>query len=223
MKSKRYRNALNAIETTKSYELSEAVEILKKNNLEASKNLELSFSLCWNAKQNNIRDFVIIPHPVKRERVAIIDENVPAELKNKEGMIFISLEDLPRIISKKKKSSWGFDKLFAHSSISDKLRPFAKTLSLKKSFPNVKDGTLTDDLEKAIADWEKGRVELRNDKGGNFHILLGKTSFELNQIEANYRTLIRKIMNLKPTNWKGEYLKSVTLSTTMGPGIRISI
>jgi large subunit ribosomal protein L1 len=55
-------------------------------------------------------------------------------------------------------------------------------------------------LQKAISDWEKGRVELRNDKGGNFHILLGKTSFELNQIEANYRTLFRKIMNLKPTN-----------------------
>lgn len=223
MKSKRYRKALNAIETTKSYELSEAVEILKNNNFESSKNLELSFSLCWNAKQNNIRDFVIIPHPVKKEKIAIIDENVPVELKNKESIVFISLEDLPRIISKKKKSSWGFDKLFAHSSVSDKLRPFAKALSLKKSFPNVKDGTLTDDLEKSINDLFNGRIELRNDKGGNFHVLLGKTSFEINQIESNYKIIFKKIMNLKPTNWKGEYLKSVTLSTTMGPGVRISI
>ena len=223
MKSKRYRKALVSIELNKNYELAEAFSILKENNFESSKNLELSFSLNWNSKQNNLRDFVVIPNPVKREKIAIIDENIPSSLKEDKELIFISLEELPKIIKSKKKSSWGFDKLFAHSSSADKLKPFAKTLSLKKSFPNVKDGTLTENLEKSINDWKNGRIELRNDKGGNFHVLIGKTSFSLSQIEENYKIVLRKIMSLKPTTWKGEYLKSITISTTMGPGIRISI
>lgn len=223
MKSKRYKKILNALKQKRIYDFSEAIEILKSSNLENSSNLEMSVSLNWNVKQNNIRGFVIIPHPVKKEKVAIINENIPATLKNKEDVIFIDLEVLPKIISNKKKSRWGFDKIFAHTSTLNKLKPFSKVLSLKKAFPNIKDGTLTDDLEKSVNDFESGRIELRNDKGGNFHILLGKTSFSLEQIESNYKVLFRKIISLKPTNWKGEYIKNITLSTTMGPGIRITI
>lgn len=223
MKSKRYRKALDAIESNKSYDLQSAVEILKSNNLEKSDNLELSFSLFWSAKQNNIRDFVIIPNPVKKNKIAIVDENVPAALRTRDDIVFVAIDELSLITKKRKKSTWGFDKLFAHSSASSKLKPLAKVLSLKKSFPNVKDGTLTENLEKAVSDWEQGRVELRNDKGGNFHVLLAKTSFELSQIEENYRIILKKIISLKPVNWKGEYLKSVTVSTTMGPGIRLAV
>jgi large subunit ribosomal protein L1 len=223
MKSKRYRKVLNSIELKKKYNLQDAIEILKNNDLKRSENLELSFSLFWNSKQNNIRDFVIIPNPVKKNKIAIIDKNISSELRDRKDIVFISLDELPSIISRKKKSTWGFDKLFSHSSASKDLSSFAKVLSLKKSFPNVKDGTLAEDLEKAISEWEKGKIELRNDKGGNFHVLLGKASFEINQIEENYRIILQKIISLKPINWKGEYLKSITISTTMGPGIKLLI
>lgn len=148
---------------------------------------------------------------------------MPAVLRAREDIVFVAFDELSQITKKRKKSTWGFDKLFSHASASQKLKPLAKALALKKSFPNIKDGTLTENLEKAVSDWENGRIELRNDKGGNFHVLLAKTSFELSQIEENYRIILRKIISLKPVNWKGEYLKSVTVSTTMGPGIRLAV
>lgn len=223
MKSKRYRKALNTLEQKKFYDFSEAIELLKRNNFEKSKNLEMSLSLNWSSKQNNIRDFVSIPHPIKKDRIAIIDENVPSSLKEDKNIVFISLESLPKVISNKKKSKWGFNKMFAHSSVLSKIKPFSKILSLKKSFPNIKEGTLSEDLEKSVNDFKNGKIELRNDKGGNFHILIGKTTFDNEQIESNYRTLLKKIISLKPTNLKGDYIKSITLSTTMGPGVRIAI
>ena len=222
MKSKRYRKIVASLEPQKTYNFTEAVQVLLKNNFEQSNNLEVSFALNWSAKQNNIRDFVFIPYPVKKEKFAIVDEEVPANIRERSDIVFIKLEDLSKIISKKKKSSWGFNKLMAHSSLTGQLRPFAKVLSLKKSFPNYKDGTLTDDLSASVEELDKGRLELRNDKGGNFHVIVGKSSFKVEQIESNFQVVFNKIVSLKPSNWKGEYLRGITISTTMGPGLKIS-
>ncbi len=200
MKSKRYRKALAMLEPRKTYNFTEAVQILQKGNFEHSSNLEISLALNWSAGQSSIRDSVFIPYPVKKEKLAVIDEEVPASIKKRSDITLIKLGDLPKVISQKKKSSWGFDKLMAHSSLTSQLKPFAKVLSLKKSFPNYKDGTLTDDLSASVEELDRGRIELRNDKGGNFHVLVGKTSFEVRQVESNFQTIVNKIISLRPSN-----------------------
>jgi large subunit ribosomal protein L1 len=98
----------------------------------------------------------------------------------------------------------------------------AKVLGPKGMFPNSKNGTLTDDLEKAVKEIKAGKVEIKTDKQGNIHLLLGMTSFSLEQLKGNYEIIKKTILSLKPTSWKGDYVRNSTISTTMGPGIRIS-
>jgi large subunit ribosomal protein L1 len=142
-----------------------------------------------------------LPYPAKKlERVAIIGEELPPALQNKEGIELIGTEEIVRRISKGKKNSWGFQKLLVHSSWQEKIKPLAKILGPKKMFPNSKDGTLTDDLVKAVEEIHKGKMELRSDKDGNLHTLLGKVDFNLEQLEKNYQVLLKAVMGLKASN-----------------------
>jgi large subunit ribosomal protein L1 len=215
--SKRYREISQKIELNKKYSLTEALKLLQENNQERSKNIKAAVSLHWDDKKTPLRSRLILPYPIKKqEKIIVIGEELPSALQNKEGIELVSAEKISQFIEKEKKI-----KVLAHASYQDKIKPLAKVLGPKGLFPNSKNGTLTDDLEKAVKEIQAGRTEIKTDRQGNIHLLLGKTTFSLEQLEKNYKNAYGVIASLKPTNWKGDYIRSFTLSTTMGPGIRI--
>lgn len=217
--SKRYREISQKIEPSKLYSFTEALNFLQENNQEKSKNIEMAVSLHWNDKKIPLRSQLILPHPIKKqEKIIIIGEELPSALQNKEGVELVSVEKVSQLVDKEKKI-----KVLAHTSYRDKIKPLAKILGPKGMFPNSKNGTLTDDLEKAVKEIQAGRTEIKTDKQGNIHLLLGKTLFPLDQLKKNYEIVHKTILSLKPTGWKGDYIRNSTLSTTMGPGIRISL
>jgi len=177
----------------------------------------MAVSLCWDEKKTPLRSQLTLPYPVKsQEKIIIIGKELPSSLQNKEGVELVSVENISQTVEKGEKI-----KVLAHTSYQNKIKPLAKFLGPKGLFPNSKNGTLTDDLEKAVKEIQAGRTEVKTDRQGNIHLLLGKTIFSLEQLEKNYKNAYGVIVSLKPTNWKGDYIRSSTLSTTMGPGIRV--
>lgn len=215
--SKRYREISQKIEPRKKYSVDEALKFFQENSQERSKNIELAVSLHWNDKKSPLRSQLILPHPIKNQgKIIVIGEELPSTLQNDEGVELVSIEKVSQLINKEKKM-----KVLAHTSYQDKIKPLAKILGPKGLFPNSKNGTLTDDLEKAVREIQAGRSEVKTDKQGNIHLLLGKTMFSLEQLKKNYESVYETILSLKPIGWKGDYIRNSTLSTTMGPGIRV--
>jgi len=215
--SKRYQEISQKIEPNKKYSIDEALKFFQENSQEKSKNIELAVSLHWNDKKSPLRSQLILPHPIKNQgKIIVIGEELPSALQNEEGVELVSIERVSQLINKEKKM-----KVLAHTSYQDKIKPLAKILGPKGLFPNSKNGTLTDDLEKAVREIQAGRSEIKTDKQGNIHLLLGKTMFSLEQLKKNYEVVYKNILTLKPTGWKGDYIRNSTLSTTMGPGIRV--
>ena len=225
-RSERYRKVFRKIENKKVYPPTEALNFCKENNQEKSSNIEAAFSFHWNEKNPPLRTTLFLPHPVKKPRkIAIVGKKEVIAWKKEidESMIeFIEIEELAERI-KQERSKWNFQKLFAQIIYQDKLKPLARILGPARMFPNSKDGTLAadEDLATKVEEFQKGKTEIRSDKNGNVHTLLGKTSFSLEQLEKNYQTLYDAVASLKPSNWKGKYLRNITISTTMGPGIKI--
>ena len=194
--SKRYREISQKIELGKRYPLIEALKFLQENNSEKSKNIEMAVSLHWNEKKMPLRSQLILPHPIKKqEKIIVIGEKLPLTLQHKEEIELVSVEKISQLVNKEKKS-----KVLAHISYQDKIKPLAKVLGPKGLFPNSKNGTLTDDLEKAVKEIQAGKTEIKTDKLGNIHILLGKTSFSSEQLAKNYESIRKTIMSLRPTN-----------------------
>ena len=104
-----------------------------------------------------------------------------------------------------------------------KLGPIGKVLGPKGLMPNPKTGTVTIEVKKAMEDVKKGKVEYRADKEGNIHTIIGKVSFEVSALESNFKTILSELQRVKPQTVKGDYIKSVTISSTMGPGIKIQL
>ncbi|CAH1756001.1 2071_t:CDS:2 [Entrophospora sp. SA101] len=181
--SKRYREISQKIEPNKRYSLNETLKFLQENNQESEKKVPL-------------RSQLSLPHPIKRqEKIIIIGEELPPTLQNKEEIELVSAGKVAQLVNKEKKMI-----ILTHTSYQDKIKPLAKILGPKGIFPNSKNGTLTDDLEKAVKEIQQGRIEIKTDKQGNIHILLGKASFSLEQLKKNYEIAYETIKSLKPTN-----------------------
>ena len=137
-----------------------------------------------------------MPHSIKKqEKIIVIGEELPLTLQYKEEIELVSVEKISQLVNKEKKI-----KVLAHISYQDKIKPLAKILGPKGLFPNNKNGTLTDDLEKAVKEIQAGKTEIKTDKLGNIHILLGKTSFSSEQLAKNYESIRKTILSLRPTN-----------------------
>ena len=198
--SKRYREIQQKIITNKRYSPSEALEFLQKESQEKSKNIEIAFSLRWKEKNPPLRTNLLLPYPVKPgPKIAVLTgkQEIPEPLKSQVELI--TLEELSARI-KQKKTQWGFEKLLADLSLQEKLQPLAKILGPKKMFPTTKEGTLTEDLATAITENQKRKSEIKTDKQGNIHALLGQTYFSKEQLEANYQEIRQAINRLKPAN-----------------------
>jgi len=228
-RSKRYREIKDKITDNKYYSLSESLKFLQENSNENTKNtnIKVSFLLNWINQKNFLKSKVILPNVIlSTKKIAIVKDDLPSNFidifEKSEDIKLLTISELKSLV-KKKKSHWNFTKLLAHTNSESKVKVLEKLLGPKGIYPNKKNGLLTEKLLEEIEKFRKGEKELKTDKGGNIHAVIGKNNFDYKKLEENYEFLRNKINNLRPIGSKGDFIKTITLSTTMGPGLRILI
>ncbi len=221
-RGKKYREQLAAIDSTRLYTLEEAVNVLKSiPHAGFDETVELHFKLGIDPRQSdqNLRGAISLPHGTgKTVRVVVIADGEAAEAARAAGADEVGFEELIERI----KNGWlEFDSLIATPAAMPKLRPLGRLLGPRGLMPNPKTGTVTDDPAAAVKAAKAGRVEYRNDRGGALHVPVGKISFEPSALIENAKTVIDTVQRVKPPSAKGTYLVSVTICTTMSPGIKL--
>ena len=222
--SKRYRKGLESVEAGKSYPIKSAVEVLAKfPKAKFNESVDLGFKLGVDPKQSDqmVRGTVPLPHGSgKTVRVLVFAQGQAAESAKAAGAEYVGFDDM----IKKCVEGWNdFDVAIATPAAMSEVRKLGKVLGPRGLMPNPKTGTVTDDTAKAVKEVKAGRVEYKVDKGGNIHVLVGKSSFTPIQIEENARAVIEAVTKARPSSVKGVFVHSCTLSATMSPPVRIDL
>ena len=224
MAGKKYRAALEQVDSAKVYDYKEAIALAKKiSTTKFDSSLEASFVLNVDPRQaeQNIRGAMVLPHGTgKTQRVLVITQGAKEEEAKAAGADFVGGVDMIQQIQ----GGWfDFDIIVATPDMMGQLGKLGKLLGPKGLMPNHKTGTVTMDVAKAIDEIKKGKVEYRVDKDGNINVLFGKVSFTEEALVENFKALYDRILKARPVTVKGTYLKGVTVSTTMGPGIKVTV
>ena len=224
MAGKKYRAALEQVDSAKVYDYKEAIALAKKiSTTKFDSSLEASFVLNVDPRQaeQNIRGAMVLPHGTgKTQRVLVITQGAKEEEVKAAGADFVGGVDMIQQIQ----GGWfDFDIIVATPDMMGQLGKLGKLLGPKGLMPNPKTGTVTMDVAKAIDEIKKGKVEYRVDKDGNINVLFGKVSFTEEALVENFKALYDRILKARPVTVKGAYLKGVTVSTTMGPGIKVTV
>ena len=219
---KRYDGGTAKLEAGREYSVEEAVEVLKQ--MPAAKfneSVDLSFRLGVDPKHADqmVRGAVVLPHGIgKTVRVAVFAKGEKEREARDAGADVVGAEDLVERIH----GGWlEFDSTVATPDLMGQVGRLGKVLGPRGLMPNPKLGTVTFDVGKAVREVKAGKVEFRVDKAGNVHVPIGKRSFPQEQLAANALALLEAIVRAKPAASKGTYLRSITLSSTMGPGIKV--
>jgi len=223
-RGKKYQTAAKKVDLGKQYEPADAFKLVCETSFEKfNATVELHVRLGVDGKQadQQVRGTVVLPHGTgKNIRILVIAKGEKADDALKAGANFVGAED---IITKITSQNWlDFDVCITTPDMMGLVGRVAKILGPKGLMPNPKSGTVTMDVKKAIADAKGGKVEYRLDKANNIHTILGKVSFGAAKLTENYNALIGAIIKAKPQSSKGIYLKSVTVNSTMGVGIKIA-
>lgn len=224
--TKKQRQEKDLLGDSKLFSPKEAVSLLKKlPKAKFDETLEVAFRLGINPKyaDQQIRNTVTLPAGTGKEvRVAVVCKADKVKMALESGADYAGSEDL---ISKIQDGWFEFDILIATQDMMPALAKLGKILGPKKLMPNPKAGTVVtaEALPKAIQDFKGGKVEFRNDRQGNVHVAIGKVSFDETKILKNLSAIVEAIQKAKPASAKGTYMKSVTLSSTMGPGLRLDV
>lgn len=222
-RGKRYQEALKLIDTNKAYEAKEAFEVMEKlPKTKFDETVELHVRLGVDSKHadQQVRGTVVLPNGTgKSVKVLVFAKGPKAEEAEKAGADFVGAEEL---IPKIEKENWfDYDVIVATPDMMGVVGRLGKVLGPKGLMPNPKSGTVTMDVAKAIADIKSGKVEYRLDKTNIIHLGFGKVSFGANKLLENYNTVMDAIIKAKPAAAKGQYIKSVYVTTTMGPSLSI--
>ncbi len=222
-RGKKYQEAEKLLDRSKSYEPKEAFEtILKMPKAKFDETLELHVKLGVDSKQadQQVRGTVVLPNGTgKTQRVLVFAKGEKAKEAEAAGADFVGAEEL---IPKIEKENWfEYDVIVATPDMMGVVGRLGKVLGPKGLMPNPKSGTVTMDVTKAINEIKSGKVEYRLDKTNIIHLGFGKVSFGLDKLLENYQTVMEAIIKAKPAAAKGQYIKSVAISTTMGPGLYI--
>lgn len=224
--SKNLKKSMDQFDRTKEYSLEEAMQIIKKTSFvkfDASVDLALNLNLDTRKAEQQLRGAVLLPNGTgKNVRVLVAsDDSEQQKLSRKAGAdIVVGLAELEEIL---KKGDFQFDVMVAEPKMMIVLGKYGKVLGPKGLMPNPKTGTVTPDPAKAVEELKKGKANYRADKSGIVHSLIGKVSMDANELSENADTLIQLIKKLKPSTVKGTYIKSIYVSSTMGPSIKIKI
>ena len=218
--SKMYVEAQASFDKNKEYDVSEAIKLLKSlKTRKFDETVDLALNLNIDAKKTdmNVRGSFVLPNGTgKTKRVLVVTKTKADEAGEAE---FVGAEDM---LEKIEKENWfDFDTIVATPEMMPALGKLGKVLGPKGLMPNPKLGTVTTNVKDAISNIKKGMVEYKNDSYGNVHVSIGKLSFTEAKLEENLRAIINEIVKNKPTGVKGTFIKSVNLSSTMSPGIRI--
>ncbi len=221
--TKRSKEIVKKVEAGKNYTIGEAITKVKETaTAKFDESVDIAMRLGVDPRQADqlIRGTVTLPHGTgKTVKVLVIAKPERHEEALKAGADYVGFEDY----LKKFQEGWAdCDIVIATPDVMSELGKLGKILGPKGLMPNPKSGTVTNDLSKAINEVKAGRIEFRVEKAGIVHACVGKASFEPKKLEENVMTFINQIIKMKPTTAKGVYVKSITLSSTMGPGVPIN-
>lgn len=222
--SKRYAESVKLVDKTKEYEVKEALEVIEKMpKPKFDETVELHIKLGVDSKHadQQVRGTVVLPNGTgKTQKVLVFAKGPKAEEAEKAGADFVGAEEL---IPKIQNDNWfDYDVVVATPDMMGVVGRLGKVLGPKGLMPNPKSGTVTMDVTKAISEIKSGKVEYRLDKTNIIHLGFGKVSFGTDKLLENYETIMDAIIKAKPAAAKGQYIKSVAITTTMGPGIYIN-
>ncbi|MBQ8147892.1 MAG: 50S ribosomal protein L1 [Lachnospiraceae bacterium] len=224
-KGKRYAEAAKNVDRLNTYEVSEAVSIVKKSaSAKFDETVECHIRLGVDGRHadQQVRGAVVLPHGTgKTVRVLVFAKGAKLDEAQAAGADFVGGEEL---IPKIQNEGWlDFDVVVATPDMMGVVGRLGRVLGPKGLMPNPKAGTVTMDVTKAIADIKAGKIEYRLDKANIIHVPIGKASFSEEQLADNFQTLIDAVIKAKPSAAKGQYLRSVTLASTMGPGVKLNV
>ena len=221
---KKYRAALDKLKDKAFYPLTEAVKLLKETNpakFDATAELHVNLNVDPKKDDQALRGTIVLPHGTGKEyKIAAVVPDDQVKIAKAAGAASAGMEDL---IAEFEKGKIAYDIIVATPDAMKRLAKVAKTLGQKGMMPNPKSGTVTQDIKKTIEELKRGRVEYRSDKEGNLHIVFGKISFKEEELENNLKALLRAIRDNRPSGIKGAFMNSVTLASSMGPGIHVDI
>ena len=222
--SKKYQEAAKLIEDAKLYSPKEAVELVKKTSVtKFDSSVEVAVRLGVNPKyaDQQVRGALVLPHGTgKSKTVLVFAKGAKIQEAEAAGADFVSAEELVTKIQ----GGWtDFDVAVATPDMMGLVGRLGKILGPKGLMTNPKVGTVTMDVTRAVNEIKAGKIEYRTDKAGNVQTSIGKVSFTDEQLLDNYITLVETLIKVKPSGAKGQYIKSVTLSTTMGPGVSVDV
>ena len=220
---KRYEESAKLVEKNKKYTINEALEIIEKMpKAKFDETVELHVRLGVDSKHadQQVRGTVVLPNGTgKSLKVLVFAKGPKAEEATKAGADYVGAEEL---IPKIQNDNWfDYDVVVATPDMMGVVGRLGKVLGPKGLMPNPKSGTVTMDVTKAIADIKSGKVEYRLDKTNIIHLSFGKVSFGAQKLEENYQTVMDAIIKAKPAAAKGQYIKSIAVTTSMGPGIAV--
>ena len=224
-KGKKYTEALNKIEKGKLYTEEEAVELVKQvstSKFDGSVEVVIKLNLDTRKSDQQLRGAIVLPNGTgKTKKVLVLSKTDQAKVAKEAGADFVGEADL---VDKIQKENWlDFDVIIATPEMMPLLGKLGKVLGPRGLMPNPKTGTVTTDVTKAIDDVKKGRIEYRTDSYGNVHAIIGKVSFDAKKLVENLQAFVTVIVKSKPQTAKGTYIKNISVSSTMGPGVKVDV
>jgi large subunit ribosomal protein L1 len=222
--SKRMRTIREKVESTKAYEINEAVELLKElASAKFKESIDVSVNLGIDSRKSdqNVRGATVLPHGTGREvRVAVFTQGANAEAAKAAGADIVGMDDLAAQV---KAGELNFDVVIASPDAMRVVGQLGQILGPRGLMPNPKVGTVTPDVATAVKNAKSGQVRYRNDKAGIIHTTIGKVDFDAAQIKENLESLLKALSKAKPASAKGQFIKKISLSTTMGAGLSVDI
>ena len=223
-RGKKYKEAAKLVDKTNLYEIDEAMQLLTKThtaNFDETVGVHTRLGVDGRHADQQVRGAIVLPHGTGKENKVLVFAKGPKATEAEEaGADFVGAEEMAQKIQSE---NWfDFDVVIATPDMMSVVGRLGKVLGPKGLMPNPKSGTVTMDVAKAIQEVKAGKVEYRLDKSNIIHTPIGKVSFGAEKIEENFRAIMEAILKAKPAAAKGQYFKSIVVSTTMGPGIKVN-
>ena len=222
-KGKKYVEVASKVEKGKLYTNEEAVKLVKETStakFDETVELVLRLNLDTKKADQQLRGATVLPNGIgKVKKVLVLAKGEQASLAKEAGADYVGDTDM---IEKIEKENWfDFDTIIATPDMMPQLGKIGRVLGPRGLMPNPKTGTVTMDTKRAVEDVKKGRVEYRTDSFGNVAVSIGKVSFDAEKLQGNMEAFVSLILKTKPAAVKGKYIKNISISTTMGPGIKV--
>ncbi|QQY79425.1 LSU ribosomal protein L1P [Keratinibaculum paraultunense] len=223
-RGKKYQESFKLVDRTRLYDVEEAIELVQKTakaNFDETVELAVKLGVDPKHADQQVRGAVVLPHGTGRTRtVLVFAKGEKAKEAEEAGADYVGGEEL---VEKIQNENWlDFDVVVATPDMMGVVGKIGRILGPKGLMPNPKSGTVTFDVGKAVKEIKAGKVEYRVDKSGIIHVPIGKVSFGIEKLKENFATIMEEIIKARPAATKGRYLRSITLSSTMGPGIKVN-